>query len=396
MEIARNLWRRKLRNSLTITGIVIGVLALTTLGALAAHIDEIVNGGLVYYSSSVQVSAGGDRGGSLVSVADADQLRRVPGVTAVNPSVSTPLAPGSSGRFIGPDDTILNWDPSINRYSKFNLALSGGQFPTGARGEVLLGDTVAREYGKRVGDAIALPVRPAKAPPDFVSHTFTVVGITAPTGTIPDYAAWVSLADAQTILHDQLSPALRGSIDTSQLAQSFAVYGNRSDSLSQLDAIADGINKQFSSLKAVRPSDAVTHFREATTILTAITTGAALLSLVIGGLSVVNTMFMAVSERVREIGLKKAVGASTRHLLGEFLAESAAIGLLGGVAGWVIGLAVTVAVNARMGADNQIFSVTPGLTAFAIGFAVALGAVAGLLPAWRAARLDPVTALRST
>jgi putative ABC transport system permease protein len=111
---------------------------------------------------------------------------------------------------------------------------------------------------------------------------------------------------------------------------------------------------------------------------------------------VVNTMLMAVGERVREIGLKKAVGAKTRHVLREFMAEAMVIGAIGGVVGYLLGLALTVVLNNLMAASNQqLFLVTPALTALAIGFAVTLGTVSGIIPALRAARLDPVTALRA-
>lgn len=396
MEILNNLARRKLRNGLTISGIVIGIVALTTLGALAQQITSIVNGGLVYYGSSVQVQAAGDGRQSFITLEDAQKLRSIPGVTAINPTVSMPLAPGTSGRFIGPDDMILTWDPYIDQYSNFNLQLATGQFPSGAPGQVVLGSDVAVEYGKHVGDTIALPVKPRKAAPDFVQRTFTVVGITQRTHTLPDYIAWINLPDAQALAAAQLSPAIRSSVNMNDLVQGVSVYGPKGAGVATLDKIADAINSELPQFGAKRPSQAISDYQSATVILTAITTGAALISLLIGGLSVVNTMLMAVSERVREIGLKKAVGATTRHMLVEFLAESATIGLIGGLLGWSIGVAITAFVNHQMGANNQIFLVTPALTGFAIGFAIALGSLAGVLPAWRAARMDPVAALRST
>jgi putative ABC transport system permease protein len=131
-------------------------------------------------------------------------------------------------------------------------------------------------------------------------------------------------------------------------------------------------------------------------VFTGITTAAALLALVIGGLSVVNTMFMAVAERVREIGLKKAVGATTLNIMGEFLIEATLIGLIGGLVGYGLGAAITLIADATTSpGTTALFLLTTRLTIFAIGFAIALGAVAGILPAFRAARLDPVTALRN-
>jgi putative ABC transport system permease protein len=149
-------------------------------------------------------------------------------------------------------------------------------------------------------------------------------------------------------------------------------------------------------VKATKPSDIVTAFKSGGAIFTAITTAAALLALIIGGLSVVNTMFMAVAERVREIGLKKAVGATTLNIMGEFLIEATLIGVVGGLVGYGLGASITYVLNATTPpGQSTLFLVTPALTILAIGFATVLGALAGILPAWRAARLDPVTALRN-
>src|SRR5439155_799795 len=116
-------------------------------------------------------------------------------------------------------------------------------------------------------------------------------------------------------------------------------------SLSALDEIADQINSQVTGAKATKPSDLVNSFKSGGAIFTAITTAAALLALIIGGLSVVNTMFMSVAERVREIGLKKAVGATTRNIMGEFLIEATLIGLIGGLVGYGLGVLVVVLRN---------------------------------------------------
>jgi putative ABC transport system permease protein len=198
------------------------------------------------------------------------------------------------------------------------------------------------------------------------------------------------------LLKDSLPIAIRGQIDVSKITEGIDVYGKPGSSISDLDKIADRINAQVTGVKAIKPSVIVNGFKSGGAIFTGITTAAALLALVIGGLSVVNTMFMAVAERIREIGLKKAVGATTRHIMGEFLLEATLIGALGGLIGYGLGVAITVVANATTPpGQSTLFLVTVRLTLFALGFAIALGAVAGILPAWRAARLDPVTALRN-
>src|SRR2546430_15633495 len=128
-----------------------------------------------------------------------------------------------------------------------------------------------------------------------------------------------------------------------------------------------------------------------------ITTGAALLALAIGRLSVVNTRIMPVTERVREIGVKKAVGAHTVPILREYMLEATLIGLVGGLIGYALGVGLANLLDAAGRSSNlDLFLITPTLTILALGFAVVLGAVAGGIPALPAARLDPVTALRTS
>jgi putative ABC transport system permease protein len=395
MEILRNFSRRKLRSALTISGILIGILALTTMGAMAEHVNALLGGGVKYYSSSIQVGTASDTSPLLATTTGA-QLEAIPGVAAAYPGISLQADAGSSGISFGPPKQIVTWDPGVERYSTLAMPLAGGRAIAGGdRGSLVLGSNIARDWNLKIGDSVALPKKPADAPASFVNHQFTVVGVLRPTLTAPDQFAYVSLADSQMLLGDTLSPALKGKLDPTTLAQGYSVYAARGSSLATLDSIARQINKDVPGVKANLPSQTVSGFKSGSLIFSAITTGAALLALVIGGLSVINTMLMAVSERVREIGLKKAIGAKTHHILREFMAESVVIGLIGGLVGYGLGLILTTVFNALLGVGNELFLVTPALTGLALGFAVFLGAIAGVIPAWRASRMDPVTALRA-
>jgi putative ABC transport system permease protein len=397
MEMLRNIARRKLRSVLTISGIVIGILALTTMGAIAENFNALLDGGVQYYSSSIQVGPPDGQSASLLPLSKIDQIKQVEGVATAFPGYGFLAKPGSvSTVSFGPPDEILAGDPAENDWGQLKLSTSQGHYLTGTAGEVVLGDTISKEFKKKVGDTIDLPIKPSDAKPDFVNHTFNVVGILNVTRTAPDTFAYINITDGQMLLKDSLPIAIRSQIDTSQITEAIDVYGPRGSSISQLDAIADRINAQVDGVKAIRPSVIVNSFKSGGAIFTAITTAAALLALIIGGLSVVNTMFMAVAERVREIGLKKAVGATTRHIMGEFLLEATFIGALGGVIGYGIGVLITVIANGTTPpGQSTLFLITVRLTVLSLGFAIALGAVAGILPAWRAARLDPVTALRN-
>ena len=398
MEIIRNLTRRKLRNFLTISGIVIGVLALVTMGSLAEKFNALLAGGAQYFSSNVQVAddtsgSFGGFGGGVLSLDKVKALESVDGVAAAFPDVSVTAKPGTTNVVsFGIPDYIANSDPRANGYSSFKIHLAQGRdIASTSTGEVVLGSDFAIEFKKSVGQTIDLPIRPKDAAADFVNHTFTVVGILAKTQTAPDSGAFVSLQDAQMLMKESLPASIRNSVDTTQLVNGATVYGKPGVNLDQL---ADRINAEVPGVKATKPSVVVASFNSGGAIFTAITTGAALIALIVGGLSVINTMLMAVGERVREIGLKKAVGARMGHILREFLMEAVLIGLLGGAIGLFLGWGVTSLINLA-NPNLGLFLLTWRLVALSLIFSIGLGAAAGIIPAFRAARMDPVRALRA-
>jgi putative ABC transport system permease protein len=395
-EILRNLGRRKLRNSLTILGIVIGVLALTTMGSLAEKSNSLIDGGIRYFRDHVSVGAASNGGfGGILTIDKVQQLEQVPGVQAACATTGGPVKTDFDFSVsFGPGDQLTADQPGCEAYSTFKLTYAAGhRVDPNGNGQVVLGSDITKEFHKKVGDSIQLPIPPKKFNPDFVGHTFTVVGILDKTGTAPDSFAIVSFKDGQTLFGDALPAALKGSVDPTRIATGINVYAKPGQ---DLDALANRINDQVPGVRAIPPTTLVNAFKSASLILTAITTGSALLALVIGGLSVINTMLMAVTERVREIGLKKAVGARTGHVMREFIAEASVIGAIGGLIGLGLGWGVTTAVNLALVNGNQaeLFELSTRLVVLSLAFAIGLGALAGVIPALRAAQLDPVTALR--
>ncbi len=119
--------------------------------------------------------------------------------------------------------------------------------------------------------------------------------------------------------------------------------------------------------------------------------GVAAISLLVGGIGIMNIMLVSVTERTREIGVRKALGARSQDILAQFLAESTLLSVGGGVLGVGMGLFLARFVGQAIGV-TPVFA--PWSVVLAFGFAVFVGIFFGLYPAWRAARLDPVEALR--
>lgn len=394
MEILRELAERRLRTTLTVGGVVAGFLALTVTGALAEHFNAQFAGGVRYYSGSIQVAddAGGSAG--VISLTKIDPIQRVPGVAVALPSITLLAKPGSlSSTPLGLPDTIGYADPRERAYSKLATTLaSGRQLQANGQGEVVLGADVAGEFRIRVGDTIDLPVRPRNANPDFVNHSFKVVGVLRKTNTLPDAVASVGLLDAQMLLQESLPASFRDRVDPSSLASGITVYGKPGV---DLDRLADRIDTTVPGVAATRPTDFVRGFDQSARF-TAVAVGAGVLALAFGALFVVDAMRVAVIERRREIALKMAFGARAWHVVAEHLLEATAVGLAGGVIGFALGVGLSELLDlAGRSVSMDVFLVTDRLARIAIALAVALGLGAGVVPALRATRVDPDRALRA-
>jgi len=387
MRLLRDLGRRKLRSTLTISGILIGIMALVVFGSMANKIGSLVKGGSDYYRDKVVVSAkGGTMGfGGPLAISTATQIARLPGVDVVVPSVALLLSDDTSAVTMGTPAMITGSVAGADRGREtFPLHYASGRALT-AQDEgsnvTVLGSDLARQYKKQVGDSITLR-----------GESFTVVGILEPTLTAPDGDAMVPLAAAQRLYLTTLPPLVAGKLSSSELATGLTVYPAAGTSPA---TVAAEVTAAIPDVSTMTGADFDKQIGSSTAILNSILVGIGLISLLVGGLSVVNTMAMSVAERTREIGIKRAIGASRWRIRREVVTESALIGLIGGLLGLAVGALIVYAGNqAGRGSGTILFELTAGTAISSVAFATVLGAFAGLVPAWHASGLDPVTALR--
>ncbi|HET6350516.1 MAG TPA: FtsX-like permease family protein [Coriobacteriia bacterium] len=384
MRIIRNIFRRRLRAFLTIFGISIGVFSLVVMGALAEKLTLLVDGGMKYYAGKVVVSSSTGISGLLGEPLKASMLRTIEhteGVERASAGVATTLD-SLGGVNFGSPPTIQAEDGRGRGYETFQIDYAEGrELKQSDIGKVVVGSDLVTRFNAHVGGHI-----------EVKDKRYEVVGIMAKTLTAPDNTITMTLHDAREIVYDELPDSQKAGVQKDGIVSSFAVYlepGVRPE------VVARRIERELDDVDAMTPVEFERSIKQPLQIFTSIIYAVALISLLVGGLSVVNTMTMSVSERTREIGVRKAIGASNLQIMGQFIAESAVIGLIGGVAGMLLGLLVTGAGNAAGAmSGNALFLVSTRLLIGSLVFAVGLGTFSGLYPAWHAANLNPVEALR--
>lgn len=384
-EILKNMFRRKVRTSLTIFGIAIGILALVVMGSMAEKIKLLVDGGTKYYGDKVVVS---DKSGVMgfssvpLSLEKAKELEKVEGVNIASGIIGLTLNEKMDAVNFGPPSSINAAEFRGRELETFDIGISKGRdLEENDRGKVVVGSDLVKKLNAEVGKKVTIR-----------SREFEVIGIMEKTLTAPDNAVMISLADAQEIFVASLPEVVKGRVDASKVVTGFTVYV---DEGADPDKVAEKINKEISGVNATGPKAFKDQIESATKILNQILYGIAAISLLVGSLSVINTMTMSISERTKEIGIKKAVGANTRNIIGEYLTEAGLIGLFGGMIGVGLGTFIVTSINTVMEqSGDKLFLLTPRLVIGSIAFSVILGVVAGIFPAVHANRISIVKALR--
>jgi putative ABC transport system permease protein len=380
--ILRNMWRRKARTFLTVFGIVVGIFALTVLGGLSARLTQQVNGAKSWFTNSISVvpsggSLFGGGEGKYFTLDKVAEVGAVPGVKSAAAGIGVLVNESQSFSF-GAPDLVIGLDLDQSQDILKNLAIGSGRpLQPGDKGKTAIGSVLAEKLGAEVGGTVKLKGR-----------DFEVVGIYRPTLSATDTFAFVSYDDALQLFFIA-NPFIQQQTPIASVI--YVTWDQGTDP----EALSNNIENQVQGVRVISPKEAEQQISQFALIFNAILLGIAFIALLVGGLSIINTMVMSVSERTREIGLKRAIGAETGTILGEYLLESAMIGLIGGLIGMGLGLLAIVGLNSATESNNvTVFAITLTVVIGPVIFATVLGTLAGIFPALRASRLKPVESLR--
>jgi putative ABC transport system permease protein len=391
----------KLRSGLTMLGIVIGVAAVIVMVAVGtgaqARIEEQIRalGSNLLLVMPGATTAGGVRMGfgssSTLSEEDVIAINR-----EIPDALAAPALRGSAQVIWGNSNwstQIFGVTPEYLDVRQWSLA-SGRAFEpeevTASAKVCLVGATVARQlFG--VADPVDQTIRIKRVP-------FTVVGVLETKGqslmgTDQDDIILMPISTARSRVLGSASAAKQRAVGTIWVKTAHgAVPRNVEDQvralLRQRHRLQPGADDDFS----VRNLAEVMAAQEASSrVLAMLLAAVASVSLLVGGIGIMNIMLVSVTERTREIGLRMALGARTRDILGQFLAEAITLSVIGGLSGVALGVATAYGITYFAGWRVLVSAEAVGL---AVAFSAAIGVFFGFYPARKAARLNPVEALR--
>ncbi|MCS6773761.1 MAG: ABC transporter permease [Thermoflexales bacterium] len=394
----------KLRSFLTTLGISIGIAAVIALLGIGTGVQEYINQQFASAGTNLlgivpgRIQRGGPPSGfGQTSVLTVSDYRAV--VNSVPGIVDHAADFTSVGNFAYGSKTsqvqVSGVTPSFTRVR--NWPAARGRFieeaDDGARARVVaLGTTVVKDLFEEGEDPVGQVVRINGVP-------FRVIGVMESKGSSvfgdQDAIAFIPLSTAQERLFQQQAQSKSGE----RLLSTIYLQAASDDDRLFIQAAARTVLREQHRLRPdqeddfsiISQAELIETFGAVTSVLTIFLGAIAAISLLVGGIGVMNIMLVSVTERTREIGLRKAIGATSSAILSQFLIEAVVLSMIGGVIGVAIGIGGALSISNFV--DFQAV-VQPGAVLLAVGFSAAVGLFFGIYPARRASLLNPIEALR--
>ncbi len=397
-----SLLANKVRALLTMLGVIIGVASVVTLMALGGGASSAITGQFTSLGTNILTIAPGsasNRGPGSIGTAQTLTLADSQALAALKLPITGPAPQlGGQTQIIAPaadkNATVTGITPEYQQIDSLTV-VSGQLIDTshvnGVSKVVVLGDTLAHDlFGN--GQALGQTIR-------IKGQSFRVIGVlnrkgSSGFGSVDDQAL-VPLSVTQRDLFGGRTPDGNG-WKVSQIRVAVRDTDTIANTEQRIKALLreqhnlnpDGSEDDF---QVLNQASFLTTLNTVTSLLTAFLAAVAGISLLVGGIGIMNIMLVSVTERTREIGLRKAVGARPQDILLQFIVEALALSTIGGLIGLIVGSIIPIAVT-LLGVLNA--PITLSAIALSVGFSMAVGLFFGIYPARRASQLNPIEALR--
>lgn len=392
-----SLLANKARSGLTILGIVIGIGSVITMVSIGQGSTSKITSSIESLGSNLlmvmpgfargvgQQVSGGRGSANTLTLADAEAIKSLPGVVAVAPQTSSRTQVTAKGN----NTNTSVYGVTADYASVRNVTIASGNFITEANNNskakvAVLGPTTAEDLFGADIDPIGQTIR-------FNNMDFKVIGVTVSKGSS-------GMSDSDDLIYIPLAAAQQY-ISGGNKVGTISIEGESQGVLDQLEAdvtallmarhkITDETKIDFQIMNQADIAESASMIASTLTMLLASIAG---ISLLVGGIGIMNMMLTTVTERTREIGLRKAIGAKKGDIAVQFLAEAVTLTFLGGAIGVFLGWVASLALQ-HFGGVTTVVSWVSIVLAF--GVSAAIGIIFGYYPAWRAAKLNPINALR--
>ena len=384
----RSIASNKMRAVLTMLGIIIGVMALVVLVSLVNGATSSVTGAVADLGSSmVSVTVSDDKGKPIRLDTLKQWAQEEPGLGIMAPYTTSTL----TGRANGETGSVTVYGTTAEYYTIQNQQLAMGRFlkPSDVENNAyvcVLNETAAEElmgYVDCVGEAVSLNNVPFTIVGVLASDEDTLTGVLT-SGMLMAYVPYPTLVRVSTTAVNDITTFYIAAPEGGTVEDAEKVMEDILMERFEEDEDAFDISSQNMLEEAMN---------NITSVLTILLGGIAAISLVVGGIGIMNIMMVTVTERTREIGIRKAIGASRGTILTQFLIEAVVLCMMGCALGIFLSWAILQIVSTIVASLDIVFYLDPGVVVLAVVFCFFIGIIFGLYPANKAAKMKPIDAL---